>query len=277
MEFFRVSDEQVRQFHEDGYFVVRRLLDQEETDLLNKIAKADDDMENAHGRRDTQGGVSKLRVRNELYDDIYSACVRCERIVSTTEKLLGDEIYHFHHKMMVKEPRVGGAWEWHQDYGYWYQQDHCLYPDMASCLIAVDRATKENGCLQVLKGSHKCGRLEHGQTAGQTGADLERVEALLQRLELVYVELDPGDGLFFHCNVLHRSDQNRSPNPRWSLICCYNSKHNDPYREVPGRHPLYHPLERWPDEAVKEVGQAQWQSLQPSGGTPEGVGAVKDS
>jgi len=263
MATFRVSDEQVRQFQDHGYIVVRHLLDQDETDLLCRIAKADRDMDNAHGRRDTQGGVSKLRVHNELGDDIYSACVRCERIVSTTETLLGDEIYHFHHKMMVKEPRVGGAWEWHQDYGYWYN-NHCLYPDMASCMIAVDRATKQNGCLQVLKGSHGCGRLEHGQTAGQTGADPERVAALLERLELVYVEMDPGDGLFFHCNLLHRSDQNRSSDPRWSLICCYNTKHNDPFRKVPGGHPSYHPLECWPDEKVKEVGRAQWQSMQGS-------------
>ena len=54
---------------------------------------------------------------------------------------------------------------------------------MASCMIAVDRATKENGCLQVIKGSHKLGRVEHGVTGEQTGADMERVNAALQRLE----------------------------------------------------------------------------------------------
>lgn len=261
MSYFRVSNELIQQFYNDGYFIVRQLFDKQETDLLNRIAKADGDMEKAHGRQDTQGGISKLRVHNELHDDIYSACVKCERIVGTTEKLLGDEIYHFHHKMMVKEPRVGGAWEWHQDYGYWYKHNHCLYPDMASCMIAVDRATRENGCLQVLRSSHKCGRLDHGTTAGQTGADLERVDALLKRLELVHVELNPGDGLFFHCNVVHRSDQNRSPHPRWSLICCYNTKHNDPYLEVAGGHPRYHPLKRCPDETVREVGEMQWQSM----------------
>eukprot|EP01048_Picozoa_sp_COSAG05_P039381 COSAG05_NODE_19536_length_291_cov_0.713542_1_plen_87_part_10 len=72
------------------------------------------------------------------------------------QSLLDDEVYHYHHKMMLKEPLIGGAWEWHQDYGYWYDNG-CLYPDMASCLIAVDRATRENGCLQVVRGSHKLG------------------------------------------------------------------------------------------------------------------------
>ena len=263
MGYFRVNDQQVGQFHEDGYFIVPQLLDRQETDLLSRIARAGLDMDKAEGLRDAAGGITKLHCRNELYDDIYSACVRCERIAGTTQKLLGDEIYHFHHKMMVKEPRVGGAWEWHQDYGYWYMNNYCLWPDLASCMIAIDRATRENGCLQVLKGSHRCGRLDHGKTAGQVGADPERVEALLARLELVHVEIDPGDGLFFHCNLLHRSDQNRSPQPRWSLICCYNTRHNDPYREVPGNHPLFHPLERCADERVIEVGQAQWQRMQP--------------
>ena len=52
----------------------------------------------------------------------------------------------------------------------------CLFPDMASAFIAVDPNTRENGCLQVLKGSHKMGRIEHGKFGDQTGADPERVE-----------------------------------------------------------------------------------------------------
>ena len=49
------------------------------------------------------------------------------RVVDRIEGFLGGEIYHYNSKMMLKEPRVGGAWEWHQDYGYWYQTG-CLYP-----------------------------------------------------------------------------------------------------------------------------------------------------
>jgi hypothetical protein len=36
------------------------------------------------------------------------------------------------------------------------------------------------------------------------------VTELLGRLELVYVEMEPGDAVFFDSNLLHRSDQNRS-------------------------------------------------------------------
>ena len=152
---------------------------------------------------------------------------------------------------MLKEPRVGGAWEWHQDYGYWYNNG-CIYPDMGSCLIAVDRASKANGCLQVLRGSHSICRVEHVAIGDQTGADPARVEAAKLRHELVYCEMEPGDALFFHANLLHRSDANTSEHPRWSLICCYNTKHNDPIIEN-GRHPNYSPLEIWDDERVSRI------------------------
>jgi hypothetical protein len=260
MNRFTVSDTQLRQYHDDGFFIARELFDVEEMDLLRKIGRADHQMaETAASRRDGQGGTIRLKVENELGDDIYSAFVRCHRIVDNVEKLLGGEVYHYHHKMILKEPRVGGAWEWHQDYGYWYHNG-CLYPDLASCMIAVDRATRANGCLQVLKGSHLMGRIEHGKVGDQTGADLERVQAALERLELVHCELEPGSAIFFHCNLLHCSSQNTSPDPRWALICCYNAARNNPYKE--SRHPRYSFLEKWPDEKIKEVGTRQWQALQ---------------
>jgi ectoine hydroxylase-related dioxygenase (phytanoyl-CoA dioxygenase family) len=185
---------------------------------------------------------------------MYSAIVRSARVVKPMELLLGGEVYHYHHKVSAKRPYEGGAWEWHQDYGYWYNNG-CLYPYMASCYIAIDPATKENGCIQVIAGSHLMGRIEHGKTGDQTGADMERVSAALERMELVYAEMNAGDGLFFHSNTLHRSDQNRSPNPRWGLICCYNAARNDPYKAGP--HPGYTQLEILPDSCVSEAGRRQ--------------------
>ncbi len=96
------------------------------------------------------------------------------------------------------------------------------------------------------------GRVEHGRFGDQTGADPERVRAARERLELVHCEAEPGSGLFFHANLLHRSDQNRSEQPRWSMICCYNAARNDPYKE--SHHPRYTPLRKVPDAAIKEVG-----------------------
>jgi ectoine hydroxylase-related dioxygenase (phytanoyl-CoA dioxygenase family) len=254
-----LTEAQVRQFGEDGYLLIKGLFDTEEMDLLRNIGRADEELaKNTASRRDAQGGVTTLSLSNDLAEDIYSAFVRCHRIVDPMEQLLVGEVYHYHHKMNMKAPYVGGAWEWHQDYGYWYNNG-CLLPDMASCFIAVDRATKENGCLQVIKGSHKMGRIDHGKVADQTGADMERVNAALERMELVHCEMEPGDALFFHSNLLHRSDQNRSPDPRWVLICCYNTKANDPYKQ--SHHRSYSYLEKWDDSRIKEIGRKQWEEM----------------
>ncbi len=250
--FFELSPPQLIQFQVDGYLIVRQLFDQQEADALLRLAKSDQVLlQEAYSKLDASGGESRLAVRNELDESPYAAIVRSRRIVKPMEVLLGDEVYHYHHKMMLKEPKVGGAWEWHQDYGYWYSNG-CLFPDMASCLIAVDRANKANGCLQVIRGSHKIGRVEHAKTGEQTGADMVRVEAALARMELVYCELEPGDAIFFHGNLLHRSDQNTSEHPRWSLICCYNTRNNDPFLKN-GRHPNYSPLEIWDDARVNQI------------------------
>jgi ectoine hydroxylase len=261
MSHLPLSAEQIAQFHADGFLLLPNLLDAEETDLLRNIAKADHELaHDAGSRADGEGGAVTLVVRNELPEDtIYGAIVRSRRIVAACAQVLGDEVYHYHHKMILKEARIGGAWAWHQDYGYWYSNG-CLWPDMASCLIAVDRATRANGCLQVVRGSHKLGRIEHGKVGDQTGADAERVAEVVKRLETVYVELEPGSAVLFHANTLHRSDQNTSEHPRWAFICCYNTRHNDPYKD--SKHPRYAPLEVWDDVRVKEIGRRQWAEMQ---------------
>ena len=248
----QLSEKQLAAFHEEGYLIVRGVFDAEEADIL-RAAAADDQSfkENAYDLEDGEGGKAQLVLWNSAGEDLWGAIARSERIVNAMEQLLGDEVYHYHSKMSIKQPRTGGAWSWHQDYGYWYQNG-CLWPDMGSAFIAVDPNTRENGCLQVLKGSHKLGRIEHGRYGDQTGADPERTSEAAKVMETVYVELDPGDTLYFHSNLLHRSDQNTSDTQRWSLICCYNTRHNNPYKE--SHHPFYSPLEKLPDSAIKEMG-----------------------
>jgi len=247
-----LSAEQIAAFERDGYLFVRNLLDAEEVELLLTTTRADQAMrDHAMDVKDTQGRRTNLSLWNEAGDDIYGMVARSRRIVEALEQLLGGEVYHYHSKLSAKEPKVGGAWEWHQDYGYWYNNG-CLFPEMASIFIALDPATRENGCLQVLRGSHLMGRIEHGRFGEQTGADPERVAVAIQRLEKVYCEMNPGDGLYFHGNTLHSSDPNTSDKPRWGMLCCYNTKHNDPYKD--SHHPRYTPLDKVPDSAIKDVG-----------------------
>ena len=86
----------------------------------------------------------------------------------------------------------------------------------------------------------------------QVGADPKRVEEMLKRMPIDYAEMEPGDGLFFHSNVLHRSDQNRSDMRRWTVLMCYNAARNDPYLEH--HHPGYTPLSKVDNGAIKRAG-----------------------
>ncbi len=247
-----LTSEQVATFQRDGYLFVPGLLDSVETELVLQAARSDAKMR-AHAMHiaDTKGRSTNLSLWNDPGDDVYGMVARSYRVVGAMEKLLGGEVYHYHSKLSAKEPKIGGAWEWHQDYGYWYQNG-CLWPEMASVYIALDAATRENGCLQVIRGSHHVGRIEHGRFGDQTGADPERVQACLERMELVYCEMQPGTGLFFHSNLLHASAANLSDKPRWGLLCCYNTRHNDPYKD--SHHPHYTPLEKVPDAAIRAIG-----------------------
>ena len=243
---------QLSKFEKNGFLIERNLFDSEETQLLQKTAKDDQELDRrSQGRRDRSGATVRLTLWNHPGDGIYGMFARCKKLVGRMEELLDGEVYHYHSKMILKDPEIGGAWEWHQDYGYWYHYG-CLQPLMASAMIAVDPAKLNNGCLEVLKGSHHLGRLDHSLAGDQSGADPERVQIAMEYFERVQVELEPGNTLFFHCNLLHCSGQNHSPDPRWAMICCYNAARNNPFKA--SRHPQHTPLEQVDDTLIKMVG-----------------------
>ena len=247
-----LTTDEIGRYHRDGFVISRGFFASDEIELLGRAAREDRELDrHAFGRADGEGGTVRLSLWNHPGDGIYGMVARCERMVRSAEAILEGEVYHYHSKMIMKDPRVGGAWAWHQDYGYWYRNG-VLWPLLVSVSIAIDPATRENGCLQVIPRSHELGRIDHAQSGDQAGADMERVEAVLERLPLVHCEMGPGDAIFFHPNLLHRSDMNRSEHPRWSMICCYNAACNDPYKD--SHHPRYTPLEVVPDSRVCEVG-----------------------
>ena len=247
------TPEQRAAYERDGFVLIRSLFDTEEIGLLRGAIETDPQLHaSLYDRNDASGKATRMATWNHPGDSVYGLAARSHRVVDTMEEMLGGEVYHYHSKLTAKEPRDGGAWEWHQDYGYWYHNG-CVFPFMASVMVALDKTTRENGCLQVIRGSHHAGRVEHGVLPGQqVGADPRRVEEMLKTMELVYAEMEPGDGLFFHANVMHRSDQNRSENRRWTVLFCYNAARNNPYLEH--HHPQYTPLHKVDDQAIKLAG-----------------------
>ena len=249
-----LTPDQIQQYQQDGYLIIRNFLDTDEVAKLYQVAIEDSAVsKNAINVNDSTGKRSKLSLWYKPGNDTYGLLTRSEQLVESVDALLENPdaaVCHFHSKLMQKEPRVGGAWEWHQDYGYWYKNEFLLPDQMMSVMVAVTDANKENGCLQVIKASHKMGRVEHGFAGEQVGASQRYVDLALKTMELVYVELKAGDVLFFHSNILHRSEANLSDQPRWSMISCYNRGSNIGYNDSASSMSSITPIEVVPNNAL---------------------------
>lgn len=249
-----LTPEQIQQYCQDGYLIIRNFLNAAEVDKLYHVAIEDSAVsKNAINVNDSTGKRSKLSLWYKPGNDTYGLLTRSQQLIDSVGELLDNPtspVCHFHSKLMQKEPHVGGAWEWHQDYGYWYKNEFLLPDQMMSVMVAITDANIENGCLQVIKGSHKMGRVEHGFAGEQVGASQHYVDLALKTMELVYVELKAGDVLFFHSNILHRSEANLSDKPRWSMISCYNRQSNIGYNDSAPALSSITPIEVVPNDAL---------------------------
>ncbi len=137
---FTLSNEQVRFYQDNGYLIIPRFLNDEELVKLQQVALEDDIIrKKSIDLNDKTGKKTKLALWFNPGDDVYGLLTRSERMVNSVDKLLEGTapVCHFHSKLMQKEPKVGGAWEWHQDYGYWYKNGY-LFPDqMISVMVAI--------------------------------------------------------------------------------------------------------------------------------------------
>src|SRR5688572_16356669 len=202
---FNLTAAQIATYHKDGCLAVKDFLSNAEVKKLQAIAFEDGVMrKHAFDLNDQTGKKTKLTLWYKPGNDTFGLLTRSNRMIASVNELMeGDSpVCHFHSKLMQKEPRVGGAWEWHQDYGYWYKNQFMFPDQLLSVMIALTPANKENGCLQVIKGSHKLGRVNHGFAGEQVGADMVMVNNALKTMPLGYCDLEPGDALFFHPNLM---------------------------------------------------------------------------
>ena len=163
---------QVDLYRQQGYIIVKNFCSGPQVERLYRTALEDHAMRNnALDLNDQSGKKTRLSLWFTPGNDVFGYLTRSEKMVSSVSQLLGGDtpVCHFHSKLMQKEPKVGGAWEWHQDYGYWYKNQFMFPDELMSVMVALTPATKENGCLQVIKGSHKLGRLNHGFAGEQVG------------------------------------------------------------------------------------------------------------
>lgn len=132
-------------------------------------------------------------------------------------QLLGGSVRFWHDQLFCKPPMHGGVVAWHQDYSYWTRTQPMAH---LTCWIGLDDATRENGCIAYIPGSHRWTLLPITGLAG----DMAAINAVLneeQRAQFAkpaFVELKAGQGVFHHPLTVHGSDRNRTDRPRRAVV-----------------------------------------------------------
>jgi phytanoyl-CoA hydroxylase len=156
-----------------------------------------------------QDAVRKLAYFVE-FDARLKALSHHERLWSTVRRLLGDREPHMFQDMaLIKPPRVGREKPWHQDHAYF---DYALGTPVVGVWIALDEATIENGCMQLLPGRHKEGPIIHFQRR-----DWQICDNQVLGTRSVAAPLAPGGLLFFDGLLPHGTPHNSSPKRRRAL------------------------------------------------------------
>jgi len=228
--FYRaVSQVDRESFLKNGYVVMKGTLDSEEVEIVKETMERSHFLSEYEMKVDSDvpGQPGKQTIFNHPGNGTLGDLTRSERIAGVSNFLLGSVgVHHYFNKMLRKEPRDLGNWKWHQDYGsYWYF-DHFLRPDMLTVWVAVDGSYRENGCLKVIRGSHQFGRIDCKVIGNQRVIDPARLEAILQRAPVDYVEMNPGDTVFFHGNTLHSSEGNPSDKRRMAFAAHFTRADN---------------------------------------------------
>ena len=142
------------------------------------------------------------------------------RIVEPMRALVESErVALFTDKLNLKRPREGSSFQWHQDSPYWAH--FCQHLDrLPNVMLALDDAYLGNGCLHLVRGSHRAGRLPGREGEGVLGPLFTHPEHV-DEARVVPVEMPAGSLLFFSPHSVHGSPPNRSSRPRRALVLTY--------------------------------------------------------
>ena len=254
--------EQVRRYRKDGYLIVPGLFGPQELEPLQQAYEEDPTVNGSmYGMADYAGELHPICIWTECGEDVIGMIPRIARMVDTAEALLGEECYHWHSKITVKPPHCLAKINWHQDFGSWYD-DGVMFPHMLTVAVAVQPATRENGCMQLVPGSHRLGRIDHRPRKGEPDTFPARVAKAKELMGLVHCELDVGDAVFFDCNVLHGSGSNKSDTSRLMIFSSYNAVSNPPipggqganeegaFMDIAESEREYSPMDKVPDDCL---------------------------
>jgi ectoine hydroxylase-related dioxygenase (phytanoyl-CoA dioxygenase family) len=217
----RLGDADVAHFNAQGWLLCEGLLDVTIDELqgeVHRIASLGDDGEWEHHYELTDGGRRLARTENFTpVSELLSSLLRDGAVPQVAGELLGEPALLYKEKINYKT--AGGA-------GFSPHQDKPAYPyvdQVLSVMIAVDDATTENGCLEVVSGAHHAVLAQDDR--GCVAADV------VATFEWQPVELEAGATLFFHALTPHRSGPNRSSRDRRALYPTYNGQSEGDLRD----------------------------------------------
>jgi phytanoyl-CoA hydroxylase len=142
------------------------------------------------------------------------------RLIDPSKDVVGqDDIELFTEKLTMKRAYKGGPIVLHQDYPYWAPMTE-VADRIMTALIYLDDATLDNGCLEVVPGSHAVGFHSGRKRVSGFGAN-ELDEATFDTSRLVPVEAKAGTVIYFGPFLVHRSLPNRSGADRRALLYSY--------------------------------------------------------
>ena len=231
MEIWQPTSAQARGWHDQGYFVVRGLLARDVAMELRGVVKNEiltpapdsadldpqDPMDDSPGARAARfRKLNGFGVRSPLVWDALYASAPLLRVV---RHFLGDDLLLKFSSVFLKPARTGSATPWHQDNGLWRDGETQPF----NFWMALDPATRANGCLQFIPGSHRGAIVPHVLYENSIHGELPRESVAQLKAEhgLRHVELEPGDCVCWHSSLYHYSPPNRSDQSRISMAGVY--------------------------------------------------------
>ena len=222
------SAQEIEHFHRQGYLAGPRVLDDDQIETLK--TRIDDILA---GRTDlpqhllgetleksrAKGQLPSVKVVNLFrHDAVFSQVHKNAAISSLAHDLMEGPVRVWEDQMIYKPPYDEQiALAWHRDYTFW---NHVGPADMATCWIALDDATLDNGCMHVIPGSHRW-QLDYSRE----DVDVNDPDWLLKHPQIPPDQLIPvpcqvtaGHCHFHHCQTLHGSYGNRTDNMRRSYV-----------------------------------------------------------
>jgi ectoine hydroxylase len=224
----KLSSEQLRQFDEDGYLFLPNHFTAAEMEILNAEVPGILATQRQEVIREKGTETPRSAFYVQTWNPVYEALARHPRLVEPGIQLLGsDKLYMHQFKINAKAAFDGAVWQWHQDYGTWFEDDDMPAPRAMNIALFLAEANEFNGPLMFIPKSHRKGRLEAGHDVTTTSYPLWTIDnATITRLVeeggIVAPKGPSGSILLFHGNLVHASGSNLTPWSRWIVYLSLN-------------------------------------------------------